>query len=157
MSNLNLNNHVGECHRNITQIDKNTGFVVTKSGNSNILNYSFTDDQDIIKPYWLMYEKKNGDEIPREDLTFMEKTMAYGTKIERLRDKFYELKVIGYPSVPMLVDCDKKIVMVKHDGEYQVLLGLYVHESTSIFKGVEGLTIVTINKDKKLSNFYISA
>ena len=64
MTKQELQDFVFTKYNDICQLDKNTGFIVAKSGNNNTLNYSFIKDKEVIKPYWLMYEKKKENDIP---------------------------------------------------------------------------------------------
>lgn len=124
----------------IKKEEVNTLFIITKSNNSNILNYLKVNNENIIEPKWWMYEKQG---IPKEEITFLEKTMAYGVNIEKKSDYSILFNLIGYPKI--------KLELINKDDTFRVfynnniLLGLNIHINNNLIQNVKGLTIYYIN------------
>lgn len=153
MSEESLQTKIILCLQKAKEIDPKSCFVIAKSGNKNVLTYSFTKNKDIIKPYWLMYENlKNSLKPPVEDINFIENQLAYGISIKK-KENLYEINIVGYPNTPILMDPEKNIALVYNK---QRLLGLYIHENTAnIFKPVEGVTIIYEDLNKKIIEKFI--
>ena len=105
----------------------NLAFYIGKSSNKNVAIYSYviadTESQtiDIFNPlecYWIMREQTGN---PREELTYIEKTMAYGFDIAPEADGFsndstIEIKVKALPN--------DSIRIQKIDGKYQSIISI---------------------------------
>jgi hypothetical protein len=142
-----------ELYEKCKKIDPNTGFIITRSLNKNIVNYQLNDQDDnlSIHPYWLMYEKKNQNgTIPKEELTFLERKTAYEIdyKYQTLNSCEFYLK--SYPDIQLKANKTKQSIEIKLQDEYYHLIGLFIHFNTyNILKPVSQVDIYYI-RDSEL-------
>ena len=83
-------------YQTIKQQEPKTLFIITKSQNKNVLQYSIQDDHKTIQPLWWMYEKEG---VPKERINFIEDSLAYGVHHldNHLDNNHFYLS--GYPKI----------------------------------------------------------
>ena len=128
-------------------LDNNIKFIIAKSSNRNILNY--TCQNNTIDSYWHMWEKKEPTELPPiEQVTFLETTMAYGIRYDETDNTLF--KLAGYPTLNLKIRDN----IILYNEEY-VLHGIYVDMNpNSIFDSVLGIHIIC-DKNGVINPFYI--
>jgi hypothetical protein len=79
-------------------------FYIQRDPNSNTICYELNlakngalDPRAPVKPFWIRYAEDGA----RTDLTYIQKTFAYGIKSKQLGDQTYELRAIAYPKHPL--------------------------------------------------------
>jgi len=149
----------------------NLAFYIGKSSNKNVAIYSYvisdteSDTIDIFNPlecYWVMREQPGN---PREELTYIEKTMAYGYDIDTensvsINDNTLVIKVKALPN--------DSIRIQKIDGKYQSIISIpsqsgprdvflkkvFCHVSGTLSNFVESIDFIYEDpKSKKLKTY----
>ena len=129
--------------RETQTIDDSTKFIIAKSSNYNILNFKIKDN--IINQVWFMWEKLGDSEKkpPQEEVTFIEKTMAYGINYLSDVGETKKFTLSGYPNLPLIINQNQ----VYFDNN-KLLYGIYIHmDENSILPAVKGMTIVYREND----------
>lgn len=129
---------------------KNTIFLITKSSNKNIVIYDFIDNN--ISYYWLMHEK---DDItpPSEDVTLLERNLAYGINIINNDSDSIEFNLNGYPGIKLILD--KKYGRVKYKN--LDLIGIHVTLKNTFFVDTVEYVTVICETDGQISEFKVTS
>ena len=134
----------------IKKEELNTLFIITKSTNTNILNYIKVDNEKIIQPIWWMYKKKG---IPKEELTFLEKTVAYGISKDNSKNNDFFFHLIGYSKIKLKLTNRDNIFRVLYNDN--ILLGLNININDNLLQNVSGINIYSIDKNNNIVNNFI--
>jgi len=135
---------------------QNLAFYIGKSSNKNVAIYSFNIDSGIIDlfnpldTFWIMREQPDN---PREELTYLEKTMAYGYEtLSELTDSSNDIIPIKIKALPDDIIWIKRIdqkyrccinISIPGDGDNLVFLKkVFVHVSGPLDNFVDSIDII---------------
>ena len=146
-----------EVYQKCKKNDPNTGFIITRSLNKNIVNYQLNEDDGnmSIHPYWLMYETIQNGIIPKEELNILERNTAYGIDYTQQTLNGCEFHLKSYPDIQLKTDKTKQSIEIKLQDQYYHLIGLFIHfNAYNIFKPVSRVDIYYMDnlelKQKKI-------
>ena len=133
-------------YQTIKQQEPRTLFIIAKSQNKNVLQYSIQNDNKTIQPLWWMYEKEG---VPKEHINFLEQSLAYG--IHDLDNNHFYLS--GYPKIILeLKTCNHRFQVCYNNNP---LIGIYIEmDKNSLLQSVIGIYVYYM-KDNLFQHDYI--
>ena len=133
-------------YQTIKQQEPKTLFIITKSQNKNVLQYSIQDNHKTIHPLWWMYEKEG---VPKERINFLEDSLAYG--VHHLDNNHFYLS--GYPKIILELKTGKHPIHVCYNNN--PLIGIHIEmDKNSILQSVIGIYVYYM-KDNLFQHDYI--
>lgn len=114
-------------------------FYLQRQPNSNTLIYALNiknnqiDELDPVKVYWIRYQEKG----QRQELSWLQRTFAYGIHSKKISNTEYELNLVSYKKQKFRLEKDPvgiwRVFTIFSNGKKVVLKRVYVHVNGGSF------------------------
>ena len=108
-------------------------FYLQRQPNTNTIIYALNiknnkiDEDDPVRVYWIRYPEKG----QREELSWIQRTFAYGVHSKRISGSEYELNIVSYKKQKIWLEKDPqglwRVSTILSNGKKIVLKRIYVH------------------------------